>query len=179
MLESSHNLWTTLDTSYTKKQLSQKALRAYLRRSNYTLDEASLKYGTLDAVKLQYLTRTCTKLQRFTIHGGNIIGESLTSALPLAKSLRYLNIRVCLVSFRSVLESLRHVQSTIVEAHFHRVQYSSQDVRCLWPRLEYLRKLCVYSASRDRRNIALVRISKLCLIPAAIFNGSNRSFRIT
>ncbi|KAI9644137.1 hypothetical protein NHQ30_007490 [Ciborinia camelliae] len=142
VLESSHKLWTTIDTSIGRGKLSQKALKAYLKRSNYTLYEANIRYATIDAAQLQYLTRTCTKLQRFTICDGGHIGESLTSALSLAKSLQYLHIsQTSEISFRSVLESLRHVKSTIVEAEFLNVRYFSSDSLCMWPRAENLRVL--------------------------------------
>ncbi|KAJ8062448.1 hypothetical protein OCU04_008986 [Sclerotinia nivalis] len=143
VLESSHKLWTTLDTIDTRKQISRKALRAYLRRSNCTLDEANIRNGTLAAAKLQYLTRTCTKLQRLTIYGNNTIGETLISALPMAKSLQYLNLCGCEISFRAVLEALRQVQASIVEAKFLNVSCLSSDSACMWPRLENLRTLHV------------------------------------
>ncbi|KAF7874067.1 hypothetical protein EAF04_002739 [Stromatinia cepivora] len=143
VLESSHKLWTTLDTIDTRKQISQKALRAYLRRSNYTVDEANIRNGTLAAAKLQYLTRTCTKLQRLTIYGNNPIGETLISALPMAKTLQYLNSCGCEISFRAVLEALRQVQASIVEAKFLTVNCLSSDSACMWPRLENLRALHV------------------------------------
>ncbi|KAF5875213.1 putative f-box domain protein [Botrytis fragariae] len=145
VLESSHKLWTTFDTSITRRGLSQKSLRAYLRRSNYTVDEAILRYDTIDAAKLQYLIRTCTKLQRLTIRNKNnaVIGETLTSALPLAKSLQNLNLQMCQISFRSALESLRHVQASIVQAELMGVHHTSRDAGCIWPRLENLRDLKV------------------------------------
>ncbi|KAF7952974.1 hypothetical protein EAE96_006196 [Botrytis aclada] len=145
VLESSHKLWTTFDTSLTRRGLSQKSLRAYLRRSNYTVDEAILRCDTIDAAKLQYLVRTCTKLQRLTIRNKNnaVIGETLTSALPLAKSLQYLNLQMFEISFRTILESLRHVQATIVKAVFGVAYYTSRDTGCIWPRLENLRELSV------------------------------------
>ncbi|KAF7918203.1 uncharacterized protein EAE98_009815 [Botrytis deweyae] len=149
VLESSHKLWTTFDTSITRRGLSQKSLKAYLRRSNYTVDEAVLRYDTIDAAKLQYLTRTCIKLQRLTIYNKNIavIGETLTSALPFAKSLQYLNVQMFRISFQSVLESLRHVQATIVQAEFMEVHHTSRDAGCIWPRLENLRDLKVCNGS--------------------------------
>ncbi|KAF7895486.1 uncharacterized protein EAF01_009448 [Botrytis porri] len=145
VLESSQKLWTTFDTSITRRGLSQKSLRAYLRRSNYTVDEAILRYDTINAANLQHLIRTCTKLQRLTIRNKNnsVIGETLTSVLPLAKSLRYLNLQMFEISFRTVLESLRHVQASIVEAEFMGIHHTSRDASCIWPRLENLRALSV------------------------------------
>ncbi|KAF7947238.1 uncharacterized protein EAE97_004487 [Botrytis byssoidea] len=153
VLESSHKLWTTLDTSITRRGLSQKSLRAYLRRSNYTVDEAILRYDTIDAAKLQYLIRTCTKLQRLTIHNKNnaAIGETLTSALPFAKSLQYFNLQMFEISFRSVVESLRHVQASIVEAEFMGVYHASRDASCMWPKLEKLRVLSMSNGIYVRR----------------------------
>lgn len=159
VLESSHKLWTTLDTSITRRGLSQKSLRAYLRRSDYTVDEAILRYDTIDAAKLQYLIRACTKLQRLTIHNKNnaAIGETLTSALPFAKSLQYFNLQMFEISFRSVVESLRHVQASIVEAEFMGVHHTSRDASCMWPKLEKLRVLSMSNGIYVRR-ISLVII---------------------
>ncbi|KAM0135901.1 hypothetical protein ACHAQE_005854 [Botrytis cinerea] len=145
VLESSHKLWTTFDTTSSRRSLPQKSLRAYLKRSNYTVDEADIRYDTIDAAKLQYLIRTCTKLRRLTMRNINnaVIGETLTSALPLAKSLQYLNLQMFQISFQSVLESLRHVQATIVEAVFFGVHHTPRDAGCIWPKLEKLRNLDV------------------------------------
>ncbi|TGO37142.1 hypothetical protein BHYA_0105g00340 [Botrytis hyacinthi] len=153
VLESSHKLWTTLDTSNTRRGLSQKSLRAYLRRSDYTVDEAILRYDTIDAAKLQYLIRACTKLQRLTILNKHnvVIGKTLTSALPLAKSLQYLNLQMFEISFRSVVESLQLVQASIVEAGFMGVHYTSRDASCVWPKLENLRVLSVFNGNHVRR----------------------------
>ena len=155
LLESSHKLWTTFDTTQATRKVSQPALRAYLRRSNYTVDEAIVKSAAVDAAKLQYLTRTCTKLQRLTICGSFLIGESLTSALPLAKSLQSLKISPQ-ITMGSVVEALRHVQATIVDAEFEHVLYGGQS-QFTWPRLETLRVLRV-SRGRDQ-DIILVRTS--------------------
>ncbi|TGO59461.1 hypothetical protein BCON_0044g00190 [Botryotinia convoluta] len=145
VLESSHKLWTTFDTSISRRSLPQRSLRAYLKRSNYTVVEADIEYDRIDAAKLQYLIRTCTKLQRLTIRSriNAVVGETLTSALPLAKSLQYLSLQMFKFPFQSVIESLQHVQATIVKAMFLGVDYTSRDIGCIWPRLENLRDLKV------------------------------------
>ncbi|ESZ92258.1 hypothetical protein SBOR_7347 [Sclerotinia borealis F-4128] len=150
VLESFHKLWTTLDTSTTRKLISQRALRAYLRRSNYTVDEATIRNNTIDPARLQYLTRTCTKLHRLTICGNNPIGETLTSALPLAKSLQYLKTAwTSQIYFRSALESLRLVQATIVAAEFGSVRCHPSNSLCIWPKLETLRVLRLEKEGAD------------------------------
>ncbi|KAB8290264.1 hypothetical protein EYC80_011130 [Monilinia laxa] len=133
-----------------QKKLSQKALRAYLKRSNYTVGEARIRNGSIDSAKFQYLIRTCTKLQRLEVFGGDPVGESLTSALPLAKSLQYLKISwECVISFPSALESLRHVQATIVEATFGDIHYYVPSNSWTWPKLENLQTLRIDSRHRD------------------------------
>lgn len=143
VLESSHKLWTILDMTNVRTEISHKALKAYLKRSKYTLYEANIRNGTLAAPKLRYLTVTCKELQRLTLHGHRTIGESLISALPEAKSLRYLNSRGCEISFRTLLEALRQVQARIEEVKFFNVSCLSSDSACMWPRLENLRVLYV------------------------------------
>ncbi|CAD6442566.1 fd57b06a-c007-4f58-984c-0eddc6bd36af [Sclerotinia trifoliorum] len=156
VLESSHQLWTTLDTTDIRREISHIALKAYLKRSKYTLYEANIRNGTFAAPKLQYLTRTCKRLQRLTLHGHRTIGESLISALPKAKSLRYLNSRGCEISLRTLLEALRQVQARIEEAKFFNVNCLSSDSACMWPRLENLRTLHVW-----RFHIIGIRLNNL------------------
>ncbi|KAF7887604.1 hypothetical protein EAF00_009898 [Botryotinia globosa] len=153
VLDSCPQLWTTLDTSVTRRRVSQKSLRAYLMRADYTVDEAILRSDNLDVAKIQYLVRTCTRLQRLTILNQHnaVIGKSLTSALPLTGSLKYLNLQMFEISFRSVVESLQLVQASIVEAKFQGVRYLPRDASCMWPKLENLRRLCVSSGRHVRR----------------------------
>ncbi|KAA8565275.1 hypothetical protein EYC84_011000 [Monilinia fructicola] len=154
LLESSHKLWTTLDTTCTRKELSQKALRAYLKRSNYTICEARIRNGSMESAKFQYLIRTCTKLKRLEISGGDPVGESLTSALSLAKALQYLKVSwECMISFPSALESLRHIQATIVEVTFGDIRYHISSNSWTWPKLESLQTLRM--DSRHRHGIPL------------------------
>src|SRR6266496_6029777 len=88
LLESSHKLWTTFDTTSARKPISKSSLRLHLRRSNYTLDRAIITTkARFDLEKMKYLTRTCKKLKYLEMRGSGIIGESLTSALPEARSL--------------------------------------------------------------------------------------------
>lgn len=155
VLESCPKLWITLDTTFTGKLLPQRALNAYLQRSKYRLHEAILKQPKVDT-KLQYLTKTCKKLQRLTICDNGVIGDSLTSALPLAKSLRYLKIAfTCEISFSHVLEALQHVQETITEAEFWNVHHHLLPNPKPWPKLEKLKVLRV--EKYPGRTIPMVR----------------------
>jgi len=74
-------------------------------------------------MKMQYLTRTCKKLKILEICGTGIVGDSLTSALPLAKSLETLSVGAnCEIKLASVLLALKSCQKTILEANFLRVE---------------------------------------------------------
>ncbi|KAM3074201.1 hypothetical protein ACMFMG_002978 [Clarireedia jacksonii] len=141
LLESFYKLWTTLDTSGAKRPVSQKAIRAHVKRSNYTVDQAILSQGSIDAQKLQYLTKYCKNLWQLKICRPGYIGETLLSALPMAKSLTELEISErCSITLSAVLSALNLVKDTIEVAEFSSVT-SARIGNVFWPRLEALRAL--------------------------------------
>jgi F-box/TPR repeat protein Pof3 len=149
LLESSHQLWTTFDTTYTRKPISQTSLKVHLRRSNYTLDKAVISMkAKFDATKMKYLTRTCKKLRHLEISGIVVIGDSLTAALPLAQSLQTLILsRNCEISLAAVHSALKACQKTLVAATFLRVKGSrTVFIPDQWPELQLLRVLHLRSS---------------------------------
>ncbi|KAF4633666.1 hypothetical protein G7Y89_g4458 [Cudoniella acicularis] len=143
LLESSHRLWTTLDTTNTRKPISQTSLRLYLKRSNYTLDRALITLkARFDAQKMTYLTKHCKKLRRLDVNGHGIIGDSLIASLPHAKSLNNLQVsRNCEISVFSAREALKICRETLVEVNFQRIKGSRSQPAGEWPRLEKLKTL--------------------------------------
>lgn len=120
LLESSHKLWTTLDTSSTRKPISQNALKVYLRRSNYTLDNATINSrAQFDDKKWTYLMKTCKSLTHLKVNGAGLIGNSLTTALPLASSLTSIIVSAnCEISLSAIITVLQCCQKTLVDAKF-------------------------------------------------------------
>jgi F-box/TPR repeat protein Pof3 len=148
-LESSHKLWTIFDTRTTRKFVSLTSLKLHLKRSNYTLDRAVISMkANFDVKRMQYLTRTCPKLTYLEICGSGVIGESLTSALPLAKSLQTIvcgaNCEIVLSAVQSVLKIC---QNTILDATFLRVKGNRMGfLPNQWPELHSLRSLNLRSS---------------------------------
>ena len=144
LLESSHKLWTMFDTRMTRKPVSLTSLKLHLKRSNYTLDTAVISIkAKFDVTRMQYLTRTCKKLRRLEICGSGVVGDSLTAALPLAKSLETIALGAnCEISLKAVQLALKTCRKTLVEAAFLRIvgnQFSF--VPNQWPELQSLRAL--------------------------------------
>jgi F-box/TPR repeat protein Pof3 len=153
LLESSHKLWTTFDTSRARKPVTKHSLRLHLCRSNYTLNSAIISMGAkFDEDKLTYLTKTCKQLKRLEIKGNGVIGDSLVAALPLARNLSCLTVCVH-IHLGVLLLSLETCQKTLVEAAFTNIQVlrpsmnSSQWPK--WPRLESLKSLVLEAPNPD------------------------------
>ncbi len=160
LLESSHKLWTTFDTRYTRKSVSLTSLKLHLKRSNYTLNKAIISIkAKFDITRMQYLTRTCAKLEYLEICGSGVIGDSLTSAMPFAKNLRTIicgtNCEISLAAVQSVLESCRN---TLVEASFLRIKLTGLRPYFKWPKLQFLRILNL----RSPVEILLDLVSRRC-----------------
>jgi hypothetical protein len=116
-------------------------LRAHVKRSNYTVDRVITSHSGTDAQKLQYLTKYCKKLEHLKIYDPGYIGETLLSALPMAKSLKTLEIPGgCFIKLTAVLGALNLVKDTIEVARFSSVKYA-RFPNISWPRLEALRVL--------------------------------------
>lgn len=98
-------------------------MRAYLRRSNFTLSKAVISHvAHFDEKKFVFLTKTCTELKELEVNGGGVIGQSLISALPFAKSLTSLTISErCEISKDAIIEALTLCQKTLVHANFQNV----------------------------------------------------------
>ncbi|KAE9375308.1 hypothetical protein N431DRAFT_542865 [Stipitochalara longipes BDJ] len=117
LLESSHKLWTTLDTSHVKKVISQKSLTVHFRRSKWTLDRALLSIKSVDAQRLAYITKHCKMLKEIQMYGRGMIGDSLTSALNDAISLETLYVsRNTEMTLAAVQSALRLCKATLVTA---------------------------------------------------------------
>lgn len=123
VLESMHELWTTLDTSATRKSIKKSSLIAHLKRSNYTVNRAIISTRAyFDSEKMQYLTRTCKKLKTLEIRGPGNIGNSLLDALPDAHNLQYLTISEgCEIAFGHVRRALEIRRRSLVEIAFENV----------------------------------------------------------
>lgn len=144
LLESSHKLWTILDTTDVKKLITQRSLKAHLRRSNWTLERAIItgKAG-IDAQKMSFMIRNCKKLREIQIHNLNFIGDSLTSTLPDAKKLETLVVgRNAQISLSTVQTLLRACAETLLNASFLTVRGNpSSFVAGRWTLLESLQTL--------------------------------------
>ncbi|KAH8687214.1 hypothetical protein BGZ60DRAFT_521877 [Tricladium varicosporioides] len=143
LLESSHKLWTTLDTTTASKPISQNSLRAYVRRSNYTLERALItQKARLDTQKISYLTKHCKKLRHIDILGHGVIGDSLTTSVQLAKSLEIINVsKNCFITVSAIRDILKACKATLIEASFLRVKGNRTQWSVGWPRLDKLRAL--------------------------------------
>lgn len=120
MLESMHKLWMTLDTTSARKSIGFTSLKAYLRRSNYTLEHAiiSTKAG-FDSSKLQFVTEKCKRLKILDMRGFGIVSGSLAAALPHAQQLASLTTAKNLeVTLSGVAEAIKATRKSIVTASF-------------------------------------------------------------
>lgn len=146
LLELSHKLWTTLDTTYARKPINLRSLKAHLRRSKYTTDVAiiTLRAG-LDIQKMTYLMSSCKLLRRLEIHGSGVIGDSLTKSLTHSRSIEKLYVSAsCQITFSAIEEALKASRNTVADATFLQVRtrgmadfYPSID----FPRFDSLKRL--------------------------------------
>ncbi|CAG8951570.1 hypothetical protein HYFRA_00007486 [Hymenoscyphus fraxineus] len=151
LLESTHKLWTTLDTTSTRKPISLRSIRAHLKRSNYTLERAVITMkARLDSEKIGYLTKTCKCLRLLEMNGSGAIGTSLIFALPRAKSLESIAVsRNTEITMTDVQAALRSCQATLLEAKFLQIGGHFQVSNSLgFPRLEKLQTLVLCVANR-------------------------------
>ena len=119
-----HELWTTLDTSSTRKPVKKQSLKSHVRRSNYTINHAIISMkASLDSSQMQYLTRTCKKLKTLEMCGFGIIGSSLVDALPDAHSLESLTVaHTCEISLGNVRQALRIRNKSLLNASFQQIK---------------------------------------------------------
>lgn len=122
LLESSHKLWTLLDTTNVRKLISQKSLTVHFRRSKYTLDRAILTVKAIDSKRLAYITKYCKMLKDLQMHGFGVVGDSLTLALKDAKALETLWVsRDTHTMLSAVQMALGQCKSSLVTATFLKV----------------------------------------------------------
>ncbi len=97
----------------------------------------------LDLEKMKYLTRTCKKLKYLEMRGSGIIGESLTSALPDARSLEKIFVsEQCEITLTAVQLVLSTCQKSLAEASFMRVLGTRGGFLAdRWPKLDALRSI--------------------------------------
>jgi F-box/TPR repeat protein Pof3 len=119
----------------------QQALKVYLRRSNYTLESATVhSRAQFDDKKWAYLTKTCKNLSRLKINGAGVIGNSLTNALPITSSLTSITVSAnCEISQFAVAKVFHCCQKTLVDATFLAVVGSRTNGH--WPTLPALQSL--------------------------------------
>ncbi|KAG9241711.1 hypothetical protein BJ878DRAFT_214365 [Calycina marina] len=130
LLDSSHKLWTILDTTKTRKSISQKSLKAYLRRSNYTLETAIIHHkAKFDTHQMIYLIKTCKQLHKLELTGTGMIGDSLTASLPFAQNLTSLVVGPSHeISGTVVLDALTMTKDTLTEAKFMRISGGTMSI---------------------------------------------------
>jgi len=119
-----HDLWTTLDTSCVRRPMKKQSLKAYFRRSNYTLTRAIIHTrASFDNSQMRYLTKTCKKLKVLQMCGSGIIGSSLMDALHDAHNLESLTVsRNCEMSSRHVHNAMVICQKSLVDVSFQSVK---------------------------------------------------------
>jgi len=123
LLESSHKLWTTLDTSSVKKVISERSLKIYLRRSKFTVERVILNLKSIDAQRLRWILQTCKHLKELQMQGSGLLGFSLTKALEKAKGLETLSVSYnTQVNLTTVQEALKHCKDTLVSITFLNIQ---------------------------------------------------------
>lgn len=141
ILESTHKLWTTLDTSNVKKPISYKSLKIHLRRSNYTLEQAIIKKGTgIEAERLELLTKNCKKLRELHFIGSGSIGDSLVQSIRHAHNLESLAVgRGLQITLSAVQAILSDCKEHVINATFLNVKGNHlRFVPDRWPRMDSL-----------------------------------------
>ena len=106
---------------------------------------------------MKYLTRTCKNLKYLEISRVGVIGDSLTSALPLASSLRTFTVSDgCDISVPTVLKSLKACSGTLEEGHFSGIAPSRGLVPMEWPNLGSLKVLTLQVQKSETATLNIV-----------------------
>jgi F-box/TPR repeat protein Pof3 len=148
LLESSHSLWTVLDTRSTKKAISLKSLKIYVRRSNCTVEQAIITMkANIDAEKMKFITRTCKTLREINIVGSGLIGDSLNSALPDAKNLNELSIsQNTEITLSAVQTAMKTCSKSLTSIRCYNVKRNRGDAfEGRWPATETLTSITLQS----------------------------------
>ncbi|KAH8811917.1 hypothetical protein F5884DRAFT_750254 [Xylogone sp. PMI_703] len=180
-LESRPNLWVSFDATISNRPISERALKAFLRRSKYKVDRVkiSMSKGYIGEKGLAYITQTCQQLSHLEIRPNGIIGRSLLTALPSAKNLSTLSIR-CPISPTAMLQALELCHQTLVDVEMSIVGATIDDStpRMLqnWPRLEKLRRLFMVGKDKQIEVASLIdsipNIESLTLRGVELINSS-------
>lgn len=156
-LEAIPDLWTKLDTTYCRKSMSFMSLQIHLRRSKYTLDSALVTMkANYDSKKMGYLMRKCKELRELRIHGQGLIGESLSSSVPMALNLKVLHVSHATEASLGTVQSCLKNCKQIEEMRFGKVQGSATSLRDdAWTiaKNEHIKRLELRSNKKPRLDI--------------------------
>lgn len=156
-------MWTTFDSSASKRPISKASLKAYLKRSNYTVDRAIIGAAAKMDSKMIYLTKSCRKLEHLEFSGTMILGESFLSSLPFAKSLKVLRASSrCEITKTCVEAALKCVHETIVDASFLGTARDPVRQNIVWPKLEKLRVLRIWFRPPNSEQV-IIAVSFCCI----------------
>ncbi|EPE29442.1 RNI-like protein [Glarea lozoyensis ATCC 20868] len=157
LLESSPKLWTTLDTTYAKKNVSLSSLKAYTKRSNYKLDRAILSNRCLVEVR-----------------GSTMIGESLKASLPFAQSLESIVLsKNTIIGINSAQQALECCRTTLTHVKFLHLKGSRLAGAGTWPMLPKLKSLCL-KAEGDY----LLDVSELAKATSGVMSVALKGWRL-
>lgn len=154
-LESCPDLWTTFDIRKAKRPITQRSIKAWLRRSKYSVNRAHINlYSSMafNAAKFRYVIQTCKKLEYLELNKGGFIGETLTDALALTSSLKTLIVGKQCEVLLSHVRDICKVYPKLVVAEFYSVHSKGTFILhgVPWPRcasletfrLETKREVC-------------------------------------
>ncbi len=141
-LEAFHDLWTSVDLRMTRRLVNKTSLKAYLRRSNYHVQEAYLPMKATDPrsqERLQYITSHCTELTSLNLYKGRI-GVSLVKAIPKANHFKSLVLESCTIELNHVVQVLTLCPQLEI-AKFDNVSHPRRIEPFQWPQMNELREL--------------------------------------
>ncbi|RKF64198.1 putative f-box tpr repeat containing protein pof3 [Erysiphe neolycopersici] len=142
LLQSSHSLWKILDLSDARRYVPMDGLKAYLKRSNYSLNLAEFQLNSfVDSGRIEYIIENCKCLKELKVYGrdwrGNMMFNSLSSAKQIM--LLYISNRIHM-SLSVVISTLKRCQDTVVDVTFGNLDRTILNISD-WPRLHKLRSL--------------------------------------
>ncbi|KAL2071543.1 hypothetical protein VTL71DRAFT_12778 [Oculimacula yallundae] len=150
VLESSPNLWTTLDTTYARRAVSMKSLKVHFRRSKYTLERAVITLrASIDSEKMNFIAKTCKNLRELHVAGNGIIGEALHSALPGVTSLQTVSTsHGTEVPLHTVQSVIRACHKSLVDVKFLQIRGNKGGfIPGKWPLATSLKSLHLKAGS--------------------------------
>ncbi|CAD6500958.1 BgTH12-06659 [Blumeria graminis f. sp. triticale] len=140
LLESMRYLWTTIDTRYARRPIASRALQAYLRRSNFTVNRALVNLRSFaHERKMKYLMETCRGLRDLRIYGYGYIEKALTNSLAIAGGIQKLHLSESTrVTISTMILSFKACQKTLIEAKFLCVIGVEVVSKQSWPKMNAL-----------------------------------------